>query len=287
MQIIAEVPAGENYQEAEIGYIAYFRRNGKSLVNSVDGGHGARGLVWTIESRARLSSATKGREAIPSPKKLNYNGKSLTTPKWGRLLGLSRSAIRKRLRQGWTVERAVSVTNQSVKGGVQAKRVANTTTPEPILGARWLPLTKGKFALVDEADFSLVLKHSWHAQEVAGNNWYATTEINGRAVALHAFILGSSWVGHISLNGLDNRRVNLRIGSQEQNKKSRRLSKNNTTGYKGVRRVGKRWGARIGKNGALRLGCFDTVEEAAKVYDEAARRLYGEFARCNFNMAGV
>jgi hypothetical protein len=30
------------------------------------------------------------------------------------------------------------------------------------------------------------------------------------------------------------------------------------------------------------VGFYSTAEDAARAYDDAARRLHGEFARCNF-----
>jgi hypothetical protein len=59
----------------------------------------------------------------------------------------------------------------------------------------------------------------------------------------------------------------------------------NTSGYKGVSlvRQTKRWEARIRHLGKLlHLGCYDTPEDAARVYDDAARKYHGEFARLNF-----
>lgn len=36
------------------------------------------------------------------------------------------------------------------------------------------------------------------------------------------------------------------------------------------------------KSGRVSLGTFRTAEEAAAAYDEAARRIHGPHARCNF-----
>lgn len=55
--------------------------------------------------------------------------------------------------------------------------------------------------------------------------------------------------------------------------------------YAQVRSTGGRWQARIKTSGRfLSLGVFDSKLEAAKAYDEAALRLYGEFARTNASL---
>jgi hypothetical protein len=55
--------------------------------------------------------------------------------------------------------------------------------------------------------------------------------------------------------------------------------------YKGVYRTteSKRWEAHIGYLGKQHyLGMFKTPEEAARCYDQAAKKFYGEFAKLNF-----
>lgn len=90
-------------------------------------------------------------------------------------------------------------------------------------------------------------------------------------------------VDHINGNGLDNRRENLRIATRAQNL-ANAGSRTGTSIYKGVsfcRKTG-RWKVQIcidGKN--YNLGRFDTPEEAAVVYNEAAVKAWGEFATTN------
>jgi hypothetical protein len=93
-------------------------------------------------------------------------------------------------------------------------------------------------------------------------------------------------VDHIDGDRLNNRRQNLRLCSNAENQRNRGRNSNNTTGYKGVyRNPGSKrrpWLAKIGVNGRLQyLGSFTTAGEAARAYDQAARRLHGEFARGN------
>lgn len=93
-------------------------------------------------------------------------------------------------------------------------------------------------------------------------------------------------VDHVSGNQLDNRKVNLRLCSLSENARNRRMERDSTSHFKGVRyanRTGKkRWNARIFHNGARKcLGYYATPQEAGAAYNAAAQELYGEFARIN------
>lgn len=110
-------------------------------------------------------------------------------------------------------------------------------------------------------------------------------------VRLHRLIVNAPKgmeVDHIDGNPLNNCRSNLRLCTRTENAKNRRKSKHGKVPYKGVRHNttdGRNRGytARISLKGKyLDLGTYETAEEAARVYDTAARTHYGEFARLNF-----
>jgi len=94
-------------------------------------------------------------------------------------------------------------------------------------------------------------------------------------------------VHHINSNSLDNRRENLRICSEEQNKLSKRQRlkpKMNEGRYKGTTwcKITHRWRAQISVAGKMvQLGRFATEAEAAATYNAAAIEHYGEFALLN------
>ena len=93
-------------------------------------------------------------------------------------------------------------------------------------------------------------------------------------------------VDHIDGDVLNNQKSNLRICTQQENAKNRKINKNNTSGIKGVSKTkrkewrSKTWQAIIGADGKnTHLGYFYTAEEAGRAYKKAAKELYGDFAR--------
>lgn len=161
-------------------------------------------------------------------------------------------------------------------------------------GVREIPLTRGHVAIVDAADYkNVAAQGSWYAYcRGVSDVVYAVGSIrqpDGRRkrVRLHSFLTGWPLVDHINGDGLDNRRRNLRPATTAQNIANQRLHKNNTSGFKGVSRRGVRFRAYICPDrSTVWLGTFDTAEQAARVYDEAAVALWGEFARLNFPRRG-
>lgn len=165
------------------------------------------------------------------------------------------------------------------------------------MGTVRIPLSQGKFTLIDEEDLPLVSRHSWYATESDAGIWYAFAGYQDeygrtRQLAMHRFLLDppdALDVDHVNSDGLDNRRSNLRIATRQQNTFNQRLRSTNKSGYKGVSycRQTSRWKAQIKFEGrAVTLGRFDTAECAAMEYDKAARLIHREFARLNFPKPG-
>jgi hypothetical protein len=154
-----------------------------------------------------------------------------------------------------------------------------------------VPLTHGKYAIVDEEDYDRVMQYKWTFHR------YRRTEIlyvQGRIpgygnMFLHRFILlpaPGMQVDHIDGNPQDNRRSNSRICTNAQNSMNSRKAKNKTSVFKGVswNKQSRKWRATIApKGGQIHLGLFDDPVLAAKAYDKAARLHFGEFAKLNFS----
>lgn len=147
-----------------------------------------------------------------------------------------------------------------------------------------IPLTQGKVAIVDEADAEMVSRYRWCYLNVGYAARHERIDGKDRTILMHRFLLGASpeqLVDHINGNGLDNRRVNIRLCSKADNQRNQRRNSKNTTGYKGVSfdKARGKYSASIGVNGEqITLGRFPTAEEASLAYEEAARRYHGEFA---------
>lgn len=152
-------------------------------------------------------------------------------------------------------------------------------------------LTQGMSTNVDDEDYEQLMKRKWKAKR-GPRTWYAESIHRGGSILMHRLLL-DAWAGqyvdHIDGNGLNNQRSNLRLCSQSQNLANGRLHFDSRSGYKGAsfhKRRNKFQGQiRVnGKNKAL--GFFLTAKEAAKAYDEAAKKYFGEFARLNFPSSG-
>lgn len=160
---------------------------------------------------------------------------------------------------------------------------------------REIPLANGKgVAVVDDEDFERVAAHRWTLMRQAlghREHRYALTQIDHVTVYMHRLVIGAPAgirVDHVDCDGLNNRRANLRLCDQSQNGGNHRAwGRPTASGFKGVHRVRKKWRAEIMvRRERFNLGNYETPEEAARVYDAAARHHFGAFARLNFPRAG-
>jgi hypothetical protein len=155
-----------------------------------------------------------------------------------------------------------------------------------------IPLTQGQVALIDDEDYDLVSQYKWYAHKEC-YTWYACTNIPGRkgkencALKMHRLIMdveAGQLVDHINRNGLDNRRKNLRPATYLQSVMNRGTYRG-TSVYKGVSwsKYHQKWRAYIVVNKKQKfLGSFKDEVSAAKAYDEAAIKYFGDFAYLNW-----
>ena len=162
-----------------------------------------------------------------------------------------------------------------------------------------IQLTQGKWSKIDKEDLELIQQYKWfYNSHINYNTGYSITNYHKKSIKMHRLIKKNDLdikaielnilskhilVDHINGDGLDNRKINLRICNHNENICNSKLRKNNTTGYKGVDIKRKKYRSRIQLNKkSIVIGSFDTAIEAARAYDRKAIELFGKYANTNF-----
>ena len=169
--------------------------------------------------------------------------------------------------------------NSGREGGVlDTLSGEHVSASRPISGKR-IPLTKGQFAIVDDADFEELSRHRWCAHwNPHTNSFYAVRNIrlpDGKwtTESMHRRLLGLKrgdvrQGDHLNHDTLNNHRTNIRIATTAQNQHNRREK-----GYCWNKHA-KKYAAQIKLDGIVRfLGYYNDPQEARDAY-LAAKRIY-------------
>jgi hypothetical protein len=157
---------------------------------------------------------------------------------------------------------------------------------------RRIPLGEGRYTIVDQQDFYWLNHFHWTC-DGKKDSIYAVRNIisdgERKIIRMHREIMkppAGLLVDHRNNKTWDNRRDNLRVATSSQNLANRRIDKSkDSSRFRGVcyRKERGRWSAQITFMGkAIRLGYYGNEIDAAKAYDEAAKKYHGEFAKLNF-----
>lgn len=157
-------------------------------------------------------------------------------------------------------------------------------------------LTQGKLMEIDDEDFAYMSQWSWYAVKDPDMKrpeaQYCANAYDGfrkKRLYAHRLLLGVTdpkvFVDHKDGNTLNNRRDNLRVCTNAENQYNRKTAWG-TVPYKGVvlhKNLKKRpYNSRIWLKGRFKsLGYYATPEEAARAYNVAALKYFGEFACLN------
>ena len=159
-----------------------------------------------------------------------------------------------------------------------------------LLSMKKIALSGGKkYALVDNKDYEWLNQWIWGIDE-SRQTFYAVrsaTLAGGKRkdTRMHRLIIEATEgeiCDHKNGDGLDNRRCNLRKCTAAENARNRRPAKHKK--YKGVhwKKQNQRWTACIWFANVLHhLGYFDSEIDAARAYNNAAKKHFGEFAFLN------
>lgn len=148
--------------------------------------------------------------------------------------------------------------------------------------SREIPLTQGYVAVVDDEDYPELSRYNWWIVR-SKKHVYAARHEGRKTVLMHRQIMSAPDgvdIDHANHGALDNRRCNLREATRSQNMGNAVRVVKRTSEFKGVdyRASRHRFRARIQRTF---LGHFKTAVEAARAYNEAAIKVYGEFACLN------
>lgn len=166
---------------------------------------------------------------------------------------------------------------ENISNTARLKRNWNFEQPEEY---KLIPLTQGKYAMVDNEDFDRVKDINW-----AYSKGYAKNRFFGSMQNYIMKVDKSTIVDHIRHNTLDNRKSELRVSDAQKNSWNQQPRKGSKSKYSGVwfdKNRGK-WVGEVKKDGKkYYVGRFDNEVECAKSRDKRALELFGEYGYLNF-----
>lgn len=158
---------------------------------------------------------------------------------------------------------------------------------------KYIKTTNGGRVIVNDEDFDFLNHWKWRI----GPFGYAIRTqhlLRGKkntnktkTILIHRVIMNAPFgidVDHINHNRLDCRKINMRLCTRGENGLSKVAHKNKIIPYKGVYfepRLGK-YRVLIGVNyKSKHIGLFVDIKDAARAYNEAAKKYFGKFAYLN------
>ena len=132
----------------------------------------------------------------------------------------------------------------------------------------------------DLEDYDKIKDYCWY---ISKTGYVISQDSEHKAIRMHRLVMNVTdskvLIDHIYHNKTDNRKSQLRIVSASQNSMNTVRRKDNTSGVTGVSLDNNRWSAQITCDGKLiRLGRFNTFDEAVSARKLAEEKYFGEYA---------
>lgn len=154
---------------------------------------------------------------------------------------------------------------------------------------RLIPLRNGQFSKIDADDFEKIDQFNWG---IDGRGYAARVvkeKKKQRTILMHREILNApkgTGIDHKNRDKLDNRKSNLRFATQHQNQGNvcKHRGGEMASKYKGVqfhKRINRFTASGRSYSKSVYLGCFKSEIDAARAYNEWAKKYFGEFACLN------
>jgi hypothetical protein len=217
--ILQECETLAELNEAEINWIRYGRSQGWKLINQNDGGRG-----WGKRSEASKEVCKERSKALWKDGEYQQkfrNGmlrrfadrKGMTVAQY-ESYKIERKAHKLQMLEQRRDDIAKRRDEREAKRG--AKRIGYNFVPLTYNGAAFVPLTNGRWAVVDIEDWDIVNRHRWSASLKSGsqNYWRAKTNIGRAAALLSRYVMGADRDARVVIsngNALDCRRSNLQL----------------------------------------------------------------------------
>ena len=149
-----------------------------------------------------------------------------------------------------------------------------------------IALSSGKVAVIDAEDLPKVSVLKWHESTRGYAVAYTGSTNTRKAIYMHRLVLeNTAIIDHCDLNKLNNRKSNLRAATASESARHRAKTRTQTTSqFKGVcwYKAYSKWKAYLWcKQLRLHLGYFNDEVAAARAYNHAALKHFGQFAKLN------
>jgi hypothetical protein len=154
----------------------------------------------------------------------------------------------------------------------------------------YIALPCGDWAIIDVDDLGQIANYNWHAVDMGHTKYVRRNRTKNDpprplSIRLHRQLMSAPNgmdVDHVNMNGLDNRKSNLRVCTRSQNLCNRKVQARTKSKLKGVvwHKRAQKWMASLKYEGKhYYLGLFRLKEDAHLAYLQKSKEIHKDFGR--------